>query len=101
MAMKHEDWKQRKGDTVTDEFTTYWLAELDNYGTPKLMDGPHDNRNGADEALYLIKRLGLFDQSKKYAIAKVVVSEPDDKDHDINEEAADNVRQLVEWSNIR
>ena len=40
--------------------TQYWLAELDVHGNPTLTDGAHDDTDGANEALYLYKRLGFY-----------------------------------------
>jgi len=76
--------------------TQYWLVELDQHGNPDLIDGSHDDRKGADEALYLRKRIGFFDKDKRYAIAKIELSEPDNEVHDINDEAADACRDMVD-----
>lgn len=37
--------------------TQYWLAELDQYGNPKLIDGAHGARAGAMRALDITRRL--------------------------------------------
>jgi hypothetical protein len=35
----------------------WWLAELDRYGNPKLVDGSHTERHGAEEAMRIIHSL--------------------------------------------
>ena len=54
--------------------TQWWLAELDQYGSPKLVDGDHADMAGANRALYLINALGLG-AGRKYAAAKVQLFE--------------------------
>ena len=66
--------------------TQWWLAELDVYGNPKLADGAHDKRGGAEEALTLIRRLGLA-KERRFAIAEVRLTEPTGKHGPVNEEA--------------
>ena len=66
--------------------TQWWLAELDVYGNPKLADGAHDKRDGAEEALTLIQRLGLA-KERRFAIAEVRLTEPTGEHGPVNEEA--------------
>ena len=61
------------GDDMREQ---YWLAELDQYGNPKLIDGAHSNKDGAEHALELYKQLGGCNNGTKYAIAHVTLSEP-------------------------
>ena len=49
----------------------YWLAELDQYDNPKLVDGSHNSPEGANEAAYLIQALHLGDPQRRFAVAKV------------------------------
>lgn len=66
----------------------FWLAELDQYGNPTLTDGAHGDRNGAEEALTLRKRLPMIStEGKKYAIAEVILSEPTGEHGELNEDA--------------
>lgn len=60
--------------------TQWWLASLDKYGNPKLEDGAHSERAGANRALYLINSLNLG-AGKKFAVVKVQLfdAEPDSK----------------------
>jgi hypothetical protein len=48
----------------------YWLAELDQYGNPKLVDGAHSQRSGVVAAMAIYRKCG-FDKGRKYAVAKV------------------------------
>lgn len=52
----------------------FWLAELDRYDNPKLVDGSHDAEGGAHHALYLHQRLGLA-TGKRFAVARVELIE--------------------------
>lgn len=67
----------------------FWLAELDVNGNPKLVDGAHRDRSGAEEALTLRKRLVRLTntEGKRFAIAEVHLSEPTGEHGPLNEEA--------------
>lgn len=52
----------------------YWLAELDRYGNLTLTDGAHSTRAGADQAHYLLTRLGMA-KDRKFMVAKVELTE--------------------------
>ncbi len=74
----------------------YWLVELDMHGNPELIDGSHDSRENADRALYLRKRLGFYTPVKRYAIARIEITKPDNAIHnDINETAAGEMRDKI------
>lgn len=64
----------------------FWLASLDRHGNPKLVDGAHRERCGAEKALTLIRRLGL-DRGEEFAIAEVRLSDPTGEHAPVNEEA--------------
>jgi hypothetical protein len=53
----------------------YWLAELDQYGNPTLIDGAHSDRQGANKAAYLIMAMKLGKPDRKFAVARVELSE--------------------------
>jgi hypothetical protein len=53
----------------------YWLAELDQYGNPKLVDGSHDSPEGANKAAYLIQAMHLGKPGRTFAVAKVELTE--------------------------
>lgn len=48
----------------------WWLATVDQYGNPKLVDGAHSDQAGANQALYLINALGVG-AGRSYKVAKV------------------------------
>jgi hypothetical protein len=54
--------------------TQYWLAEVDQYDNPKLVDGPHSDANGPRRARFLIEAMHLGKTARKFAIAKVELS---------------------------
>ncbi len=63
-----------KGDQVME--VQFWLAELDQHGNPKLIDGAHSNAEGANRAAYLIKAMNLGgNQPRNFAVARVELSE--------------------------
>lgn len=64
----------------------WWLAKLDQYGNPKLVDGAHSDRAGVEQALYLINRLGLG-KGNRYACARVEVTDVEPVAHNANEDA--------------
>ncbi|MPW16956.1 hypothetical protein GCT13_08425 [Paraburkholderia sp. CNPSo 3157] len=64
----------------------FWLAELDQHGNPKLVDGAHSAREGADKAAYLYQQLG-FARGKRLAVARVELSEPTPSSKGVNQEA--------------
>lgn len=70
--------------------TQWWLAELDQYGSPKLVDGDHTDMAGANRALYLINALGLG-AGRKYAAAKVQLFEAVPDGRGVNQGA---IRQI-------
>lgn len=70
----------------------FWLAELDRYGNPTLIDGAHGAREGAEEALTLRRRLPMLStDGRKFAIAEVRLSEPTGVHGPLNEEALDSL----------
>jgi hypothetical protein len=53
----------------------WWLAELDQYGNPKLVDGGHPGREGAEKAMRLYRGLG-FERGERYAVARITLYKP-------------------------
>ena len=53
----------------------YWLAELDQYDNPKLIDGAHSNPQECNKAAYLISAMRLGQPNRRFAVAKVELSE--------------------------
>ena len=64
----------------------WWLAELDRYNNAALVDGKHSDRAGADEAMYLFRAMHL-DAGRRYAVARVELSEPKPCGDGVNHEA--------------
>lgn len=73
----------------------YWLAEVDKYGTGWCKSGPFDDEQGVNKEYYLFKRLG-FAKSNKYAIAKVELLPVSEEKQEINEEAADSCKEMLD-----
>jgi hypothetical protein len=67
--------------------TQYWLAELNVHDNPKLIDGPHDNAEGANHAAYLIQAMHLGEPNRRFAVAKVELTECAPSSKGANEEA--------------
>lgn len=59
----------------------YWLAEVDQHGNPTLVDGSHDKPSGVEQAMYLLRKLGLAKAGQKYGMAKVVITDVEPKSH--------------------
>ncbi|GAB7525373.1 hypothetical protein [Paraburkholderia sp. 2C] len=78
----------------------YWLAELDQYDNPKLIDGSHSDRAGADKAMYLYNSMG-FSKGKRYAVAKVELSEPQPSSKGVNQEALGACNEMLRATNHR
>ncbi len=76
----------------------WWLATIDRYGYPTLTDGAHGGRAGADQAAYLIDALGVG-QGKKYAVARVELSEPRPNADGVNHEAVAQCNLAARASN--
>ena len=55
----------------------YWLAKLDRYGNPRLMDGSHGDLENVRKALALYKMLGFSEGH--YAAVKVTILEDYDE----------------------
>ena len=78
-----------------DRPVQWWLAELDQYGNPTLIDGAHGQRAGADQAFYLHSALGLAG-SGKYAVARVELSEPVADGSNVNHDAVSTLRMAMQ-----
>jgi hypothetical protein len=75
---------EQPGDAVSVQ---WWLAELDRYGNPKLTDGAHGDRAGADRAKYLIDAMGLVTRDTRHAVARVELFELRPSDSGVNHQA--------------
>lgn len=65
--------------------TQWWLVEVGR-GLPRLADGPHGERAGVEQALYLLRALGL-DQGRTYACAEIRITDVVPIAHGANEDA--------------
>lgn len=64
----------------------FWLARIDQYGNPTLVDGSHGDRSGVEQAAYLLNRLGLTN-GRMYACAEVALTPVEALPHGANEDA--------------
>ena len=70
--------------------TQFWLAELDQYGNAKLLDGPHTDADGAEQALTILRKLNCeITEGRIFAIAEVHLSTPTGDHTPINQKAID------------
>jgi hypothetical protein len=72
----------------------FWLARLDQYGNPTLIDGAHEARSGVEKAMYLFDRLHPS-EGNRYACAEVIITPVDAKQHGANEGALLSLRSSV------
>lgn len=66
--------------------TQFWLARLDQYGNPTLVDGAHAARSGVEQAMHLFNRLSRT-KGEQYACAEVIITSVEAKPHGANEDA--------------
>jgi hypothetical protein len=71
----------------------WWLAELDKYGNPTLVDGAHGKREGAEKAATLLRRLG-FAGERVFAVAEVRLTDLTGHHDPVNEEAVGTLNAL-------
>ncbi|MGB6724501.1 MAG: hypothetical protein WBE74_01275 [Terracidiphilus sp.] len=74
--------------------TQYWLAELDQYGNPTLIDGSHSNAQGANQAAYLIQAMKLGKPNRRFAVARVELSECVPSAAGVNTEAVKTINMM-------
>jgi hypothetical protein len=74
---------------VTTKLRTpqYWLAEISQHGNPTLIDGAHDSPEGANRAAYLIQAMHLGKPNRRFAVARVELSECVPSDKGVNHDA--------------
>lgn len=78
------------------EKTYFWLAELSQYGYAcELCDGPHSEREGVEQALYLIRGMGL-ERGRKFCCVRVEQSDVEAKPHGTNQDALDDCKELIQ-----
>jgi hypothetical protein len=75
----------------------YWLAELDQHGNPKLIDGAHSDAEGANRAAYLIGAMHLGgNRPRRFAVARVELSECVPTAAGVNLEAVRTINMMQE-----
>lgn len=74
----------------------YWLAELDQYDNPKLIDGSHDTPDGCNRAAYLITAMRLGAPNRRFAVAKVELSKCVPSGKGVNHEAVRTINEARE-----
>lgn len=79
---------------TTEPDVQWWLAELDQHGNPRLCDGAHSEKLGAEKARYLYKRLGLDRCGQRYAIARVELWPAEAKPQPVEEEAIASLNSI-------
>jgi hypothetical protein len=88
-------------DRIVIERVDWWLAEVSPHGyAGKLCDGPHDDRAGVEQALHLIRGLGL-ERGRKFCCVRMEQTSVEAKPHDTNEEALRDCRMLIDRSTSR
>lgn len=76
------------------EQVQWWLAELDQYGNPTLIDGMHPDLAGANRAFYIYRAFS-FTKGEHYAVAKVELFEPVADKAGVNHEAVETVQSAM------
>jgi len=72
--------------------TQFWLAELDQYGNPTLVDGAHSKPEDVQKARFLIESMKLGKPNRKFAIAKVELSECIPSNKGVNMDAIQTIK---------
>jgi hypothetical protein len=74
----------------------YWLAELGPHDLPKLIDGPHSRRSGDNRAAYLIRGIGLGPKDRRFAVARVELTDCEPTSLGVNQKALNACKKMVE-----
>lgn len=77
----------------TTNSVQWWVADLDRYGNPTLTDGSHSYREGCEQALHIINRLGLRPDQPR-AICRVEIYPPESNLHGSNEDALNTLNEI-------
>lgn len=79
---------------MSESRVDYWLAEVGLYGyATELTDGPHANREGVEQALYLIRGLGM-ERGRQFCCVRVEQSDVEAKPHSTNEGALGDCKNM-------
>lgn len=83
---------ERMEDKTELRTSQYWLAELDQYGNPTLIDGSHSTAAGANQAAYLILSMRLGKPNRRFAVARVELSKCVPSAKGVNQDAIETIR---------
>lgn len=72
---------------------SYWWLATDEI-RPKLIDGPHDDPEGCEQALYIMKKLNLA-RKEKYIKCKIETYSVEPKPHNVNEEKLNYLQNSI------
>ena len=75
--------------------TQYWLAKLDSYGNPTLLDGAHGAPDGVRKAAFLFKALRIGQLADRHALAKIELFEVKPSAAGVNPEAIEICSQAT------
>lgn len=75
----------------------FWLAELDRWGNPKLIDGSHDDRAGVERAVYLHQQLG-FAKCKTLACVRCEITPVEASSDGVNQESLDACKTMLNYA---
>ncbi|MCR5875114.1 hypothetical protein LRS10_13530 [Phenylobacterium sp. J426] len=84
---------QRPAMSESVEKRWWWLAELGPHGYSKPIDGPHESREGVEEAAYLLARLGL-QRDRTFVCAEIIETPVEAKPHGANEDAINTLNSI-------
>lgn len=71
----------------------HWLAELNRYGGAKLVDGPHNSRDGVEKSATLLRRLGLAGD-RVFAAAEVHLTDLTGEHSPVDERAVGTLNAI-------
>lgn len=78
------------------ERVDWWLATVCRYGyVNELVDGPHTDRAGVEQALHLIRGMGL-ERDRDFRCVRVEQTAVELKTHHTNEVALSDCRMMVD-----
>lgn len=90
----------KEGAITEDSRRQFWLAELDKYGNPKLIDGSHSTREGAEKAAHLIRSMRLPSANSRLAVADVTLTELDGGVSltESEKESVETINSVMDWN---
>ena len=74
----------------------YWLVELGVHDLPRLLDGPHSRRSGANRAAYLIRGIGLGPKDRRFKVGRLELSDCEPTNAGVDESALAICKAMVD-----